>query len=152
MLRRTCGRLAPFGSPEASRIKREKTRRFLYDEDGNIHAGNYMKLFISRHGKEVAVVVGILVFIGSYDKVIHKLIIAENEAGKGLERRSEEEIRGMGKLKADRFLVKPQRYVDDPDYYNIPGKAGPRGKSCDLFVDDERSADMYSNRRGGRPM
>ena len=150
MLRRTafCLQRSVHSEKEKRRIKVEKTRAFLYDEQGNLIMSNYFVVLYRTFHKELKMLVAFLSSYVLYEIVVVKVIRMENQASRRLEKRSEDELRGTGKLRAERYLVKPQRFVEDPDYYDIPSASGPRAKACPLMVDDSFTAPGVSDRRG----
>lgn len=128
-------------------MNNERQRHILYDAKGNLKLGGlFYLLWEDFHKPLLYIICGIVVFCG-YNKALLALN-GDQARSEAVDHRSEAEARQSGKLKADRFLVKPKRQIDDPDFLNIPSYGGKGVYQSKLFEGDEASSDpLHSERR-----
>lgn len=109
----------------------------MYDEKGNLRFAGWCYVMWEEFQGPLLCVGGGLLFTYLYQTLVVKACEMEAEGAIALDRQSEQIARESGKLKADRYLTKPRRQIDDPDMYNIPSHSGS-GKEfrSKLFSDD----------------
>ncbi|KEG11049.1 hypothetical protein DQ04_03031070 [Trypanosoma grayi] len=133
---------------EQERISRERNRRILYDHEGNVKLWGLAFLCWEEFRVPILFATGCVVFFVAYNKLVYYLSSMEFATEKTLDEQSETSARQSGKLKADRYLVKPRRQVDDPDFLNIPSYGGKGVYSSKLFEDDSVSTDpLFAEKR-----
>ncbi|AIN95257.1 hypothetical protein LPMP_030230 [Leishmania panamensis] len=151
MLRRTArcamGNSRFSGSKERDRIEQERRRHVLYDAAGNLQIGGLLLLMYDDFKKPAAVGLAIAVFLYGYNRLLVHLSREEEAEGLRLDVQSEAVARQTGKLKADRYLVKPNRQIDDPDFFNIPALGGKGVNSSRLLSDDSVSSGTLHSER-----
>ncbi|RNF07729.1 hypothetical protein TraAM80_03175 [Trypanosoma rangeli] len=152
MLRRSrLGRLGNYrqhSDKERERIAQERQRRILYDHSGNVKFSGLLFLFWEEFRAPILCLAGGIAFVVGYNKLIYHLTLQESAQERELDRQSEANARMSGKLKGDRYLVKPLRQVEDPDFLNIPSHAGKGVYSSKLFAEDSAGTDpLFSERR-----
>ncbi|KAF5221747.1 hypothetical protein ECC02_005285 [Trypanosoma cruzi] len=152
MLRRSrlwrLGNYRQHSDKERDRIAQERQRRILYDHAGNVKLSGLLFLFWEEFRLPILCVAGGIVFLIGYNKLIYYLSAQEFAHEKSIDQQSEANARLSGKLKGDRYLVKPRRQLDDPDFLNIPSYAGKGVYSSKLFDDDSASTDpLFSEKR-----
>ncbi|CBH15329.1 uncharacterized protein TEOVI_000546000 [Trypanosoma equiperdum] len=133
---------------ERDRIARERQRHILYDNAGNVKLyGILFLLWEEFRVPIIAVATGFFVLL-AYNKIVLYYSARQLAGERELDQKSESEARLSGKLKGDRYLIKPWRQVEDPDFLNIPSYAGKGVYSSKLFEDDVASTDpLFSERR-----
>ncbi|KAG8347594.1 hypothetical protein ERJ75_001343500 [Trypanosoma vivax] len=137
-----------YNDRERDRIERERHRRILYDGAGNVRLQGLMSLLWEEVRVPVAIVVGVVAFMIAYNQLVLYLSAKELAGERELDASSEAMARSSGKLKGDRYLVKPWRQIEDPDFLNIPSHAGKGVYKSKLFEEDNTSADpLFSERR-----
>ncbi|RNF16932.1 uncharacterized protein Tco025E_05087 [Trypanosoma conorhini] len=152
MLRRTrlcrLGNYRQHSDKERERIAQERQRRILYDHSGNVKFAGLLFLLWEEFRVPILCFAGGILFLVGYNKLIYHLSSQESARERELDRRSEANARLSGKLKADRYLVKPRRQVEDPDFLDVPSHAGKGVYSSKLFAEDAASTDpLFSERR-----
>ncbi|KAG5508301.1 hypothetical protein JIQ42_08223 [Leishmania sp. Namibia] len=155
MLRRTVRRATGnshfSGGKERDRIEQERRRRLLYDAAGNLQVGGLLYIMYHDFKKPAAIGLGMVAFLYSYNRLIVHLSREEEAEGLRLDAQSEAMARQTGKLKADRYLIKPNRQIDDPDFLNIPAFGGRGVSSSRLLSDDTVSGGpLHSERNRSR--
>ncbi|KAG5487701.1 hypothetical protein LSCM1_08064 [Leishmania martiniquensis] len=151
MLRRTVQRAMGnshfSGGKERDRIEQERRRRLLYDAAGNLQIGGLLSLMYHDFKKPAAIGLGMAAFLYGYNRLIVCLSREEEAEGLRLDAESEAVARQTGKLKADRYLIKPNRQIDDPDFANIPAFGGKGVSSSRLLSDDSVSSGPLQSER-----
>lgn len=94
-----------------------------------------------------AIGVGALGLFYGYNRLIVYLSREEEAESVRLDQESEAAARESGKLKADRYLIKPTRQIDDPDYLNIPSFSGKGVYKSKLMADDDLSSGPLQSER-----
>ncbi|CAJ1985766.1 hypothetical protein conserved [Leishmania donovani] len=151
MLRRTArsamGNSRFSGSKERDRIEQERRRRLVYDAAGNLQLGGLLLMMYDDFKKPAAIGLGMVAFLYGYSRLVVHLSREEEAEGLWLDAQSEAVARQTGKLKADRYLVKPNRQIDDPDFLNIPAFGGRGVSSSKLLSDDSVSGGALHSER-----
>lgn len=146
-IRRAVGNSRYSGGKERDRIDQERRRRILYDAAGNLQLGGLLFMIYEDFRKPFAIGVGLLGLFYGYNRLLVYLSREEEDEGRRLDAASEEAARQSGKLKADRFLVKPNRQIDDPDFLDIPAFAGKGVNKSKLMSDDTVSSGPLHSER-----
>nr|CCC93510.1 unnamed protein product [Trypanosoma congolense IL3000] len=153
MLRRGCALRFVFSNRQHSdrerdRIARERQRRILYTAAGDVKLHGLLFLLWEEFRVPIVAVTAGVVFLVAYNRIVLYYSSLERAGERELDIKSEAGARQSGKLKSDRYLVKPWRQVDDPDFLNIPSHAGKGVYKSKLFEDDKPSTEpLYSERR-----
>ncbi|KPI85419.1 hypothetical protein ABL78_5509 [Leptomonas seymouri] len=151
MLRRTVRRAVSnngfIGGKERTRIEQERRRRVLYDSAGNLRLGGLLLLMYEDFRQPLAIGVGLLALFYGYNRLVVHLSRQQEDEGRRLDSASEQAARQSGKLKADRYLVKPMRQIDDPDMLNIPAYGGKGVSKSKLMSDDAVSSGALHDER-----
>lgn len=140
---RVMGQNAEFrkhASRESERIHNERRRRIIYDSQGNLQLGGLVFLLYEDFHKPFLLFCGALLLFYGYNRLLVFLSSGDDVRTANVDRHSEEAARKSGKLKSERYLVKPQRQIDDPDFLDIPAFAGKGTHHSKLFVDDDASS------------
>ncbi|KAL7697266.1 hypothetical protein N2W54_001567 [Lotmaria passim] len=145
--RRAIGNARYSGGKERDRIEQERRRRILYDSAGNLQLGGLLLMLYDDFHKPFAVGVGLIALFYGYNHLLVYLSREEEDEGRRLDAQSEEMARQTGKLKADRFLVKPSRQIDDPDFLDIPAFGGKGVNKSRLMSDDSVSSGPLHSER-----
>ncbi|KAH9599035.1 hypothetical protein LSM04_006177 [Trypanosoma melophagium] len=152
MLRRCC--LRRFGSHqqhsgrEQQRITRERQRRILYDAAGNVRLSGLLFLAWEDFHVPLLAIGGGLVLFVAYNRLVVWLAAREAAGERQLDAESEAAARESGRLKDERFLIKPRRQLEDPDFLNVPSYAGKGVYSSKLFTDETASSDpLFAEKR-----
>ncbi|CUG92733.1 Hypothetical protein, putative [Bodo saltans] len=144
MFRRNVRRLVNVnGDKDRERIHRERQRNMMYDRNGRVRWTGAAQLFYEEFKFPVQCIVGGLAFTYFYQKLIIYMCRRETAGAVALDRKSEEIARESGKLKSDRFLVKPRRQIDDPDMRDLPTHSGKSNFKSRLLYDDTYSAGTH---------
>lgn len=146
-LRRAVGNTQYSGGKERDRIRQERRRRILYDAAGNLQPGGLLLMLYEDFHRPAAVGVGLLAVFYGYNRLLVYLSRQEEDEGRRLDAASEAAARETGKLKSDRYLVKPNRQIDDPDFLDIPAFAGKGVSKSKLMKDDSVSSGPLHDER-----
>jgi hypothetical protein len=146
-LRRAVGNTRFSGGKEQDRIQQERRRRLLYDAAGNLKLSGLLLLMYEDFRKPFAIGVGFLLCFYGYNRLLVHLSREEEDEGRRLDAASEQAARQSGKLKAERYLVKPNRQIDDPDFLDIPAYAGKGVSKSRLMSDDAVSSGPLHDER-----
>lgn len=125
---------------ESSRMNNERRRRIIYDDKGNLNVGGLCYMLWEDFHQPVLIFASGLVLFYGYQRLIAYLSGDDDVRTANIDRLSEEQARASGKLKSERFLVKPSRQIDDPDFLDIPSFGGKNTHKSALFVDDDVSS------------
>ncbi|KAG5511889.1 hypothetical protein JKF63_07714 [Porcisia hertigi] len=146
-VRRAMGNSHFSGGKERDRIEQERRRRLVYDAAGNLQLGGLLLVMYDDFKKPAAIGLGVVALCYSYVRLLVYLSREEEAEGLRLDAQSEAMARQTGKLKADRYLIKPNRQIDDPDFLNIPAFGGKGVGTSKLLRDDSLSSgDLHSER------
>ncbi|ORC93315.1 uncharacterized protein TM35_000011920 [Trypanosoma theileri] len=133
---------------EQQRITRERQRRILYDAAGNVRLSGLFFLAWEEFRRPLLAVGGGLFLFVAYNRLVVWLSQREAAAERLLDAESEAAARESGRLRGERFLVKPRRQMEDPDFLNVPSYAGKGVYSSKLFTDDTASSDpLFAEKR-----
>ncbi|KPA73592.1 hypothetical protein ABB37_09724 [Leptomonas pyrrhocoris] len=146
-VRRAVGNTRFSGGKERDRIEQERRRRILYDAAGNLQLGGLLLMMYEDFRKPFAIGVGLLALFYGYNRLLVYLSRQDEEECRRLDLASEQAARQSGKLKADRYLVKPSRQIDDPDFLDIPAYAGKGVNRSKLMSDDAVSGGPMHDER-----
>lgn len=138
-MRRTA-RCLVYGDKDRERLHRERQRQMMYDRNGRIRWAGAAQLFYEEFRFPVMCIVGAVTFTYLYQKLIVYMCRRETEGAVALDRQSESIARESGKLKSDRYLVKPRRQIDDPDMREMPAHSGKSDFKSRLLYDDTYSS------------
>ncbi|EPY42026.1 hypothetical protein AGDE_01897 [Angomonas deanei] len=144
MFRRTVRRLQSSknfhqSDRERGRMNDARRRETIYDAQGNLIFSGLLKTMWEDYKTPFLCIVGFFSFTFVYNRLIVHLNQGERRRVVAMDKASEEQQRRTGKLQADRYLVKPTRQTDDPDFLNIPSFAGKGVYKSALFTDDALS-------------
>lgn len=135
----TGGKYRQHVDKESERIHREQRRRILYDAQGNLLlSGLAYVLWVDFH-KPAAIILASLGAFYGYNRALVYLSRGDEDRVRALDSQSEAYARQSGKLKSDKYLVKPSRQIDDPDFLNIPAFGGKAVYQSKLMTDDSAS-------------
>lgn len=130
---------AQHGAQQSERIRRQNIRQTLYDSDGNLRVGRLLCMLWNDGRKPFLWTIGIALGFYGYQRLIVYLSLEEVKRQKLIDQQSEAYARQTGKLRSDRYLVKPRRQIDDPDFLNVPSHAGKGVYSSKLFTEETSS-------------
>eukprot|EP00758_Cryptobia_borreli_P010067 Tbor_TRINITY_DN5534_c1_g1::TRINITY_DN5534_c1_g1_i1::g.12595::m.12595 len=157
MMRRTIHHLSRHNRirREEERIRMEAEHRKLYDTRGNLQIGAFILKLWEEFGLGVKVFAGFCVGMYAYQKVLIWVLQKENDGAKNLSEEIEKEIRDTTKnFKGDRYIARPARQIDDPDFFNVPAysitndQEAARKYRPKLFDDDSLSSgNLQDDRR-----
>ena len=108
---------------DSDRMGREATHRTMYDSHGNINPAGYAKVLWIEFGPLIKIVTGVIVGWYFFDKALIYTLRSENEGKKQIAEKIEEELREHPGYRGDRFISRPARIIEDPDFYRIPAHA-----------------------------
>ncbi|KAK7195245.1 hypothetical protein NESM_000450000 [Novymonas esmeraldas] len=146
-VRRAVGNSRYTGGKERDRIEQERRRRLLYDAAGNLQLGGLARMLYDDLHWPAAIGVGVLLGFYGYNRLLVHLASEAEAEERRLDAASEAAARQSGKLKGDRYLVKPKRQIDDPDFLRIPAYAGTGVNTSALLSDDSVSSGELHNER-----
>ncbi|EPY32766.1 hypothetical protein STCU_02671 [Strigomonas culicis] len=126
----------------------ERRRHMVYDEKGNVKLwGLAVAVWDEFRFPLLCLFGGVGGFV-AYQRLVLWAMRGDGTHRRELDHQSEVYARASGKLRSDRFLVKPERQIDDPDMMNIPAFAGKGVYKSKLFDKDEfAGGDLQDERR-----
>lgn len=124
---------------EKERLYQERQRHILYTSDGRLRWRGVLRVVGELAYKPALWCGAAAVCSYAYLRIV-VLLNAQTDAERvRLDRESETKMRATGKLKAERYLVKPGRQIEDPDFLHLPSHSGKNVYRSQLLTDDSVS-------------
>ena len=134
---------------DQARKEKEKARQMMYDKNGNVVARGWLRVQWNSF-KDILIPAGVFlalfVVLSRFSNWVGK---RQTELHEDFERKSEENARSVGKLKGERYLLKPTRVIDDPDFLHPPARSGLQARPSKLFDNDDFTT-QYAERSRAR--
>ena len=123
---------------------REYQRNLLYDQDGNLKIAGLLHVLYVDFKKPVGIFLACAISFYVYEKIVLTMSAEETRGAVLLDQQSEQVMKETGKLKSEKYLVKPRRVIEDPDFYDkMPSYASKGEVSSRLFKDDDSGSNKY---------
>ena len=95
----------------------------MYDSRGNIYLPGFAKVLWDEFGVFIKIIGGVLGGWYCFDKALIYSLKSENEGKRQIAEKLEEEIREHPRFRGERYISRPARIIEDPDFYRIPAHA-----------------------------
>lgn len=140
------------GAYEQNYRENLKMRAALWDAQGRFTPLSALKYFWGAFGFGTKLVLGGIIILIIYSRVVNWTSRYYQNRFDGLMKAREDYLVSTGKLKHPKYLVNPQRQIDDPDANNIPcytiHEDDPDGKKVysRSFFDEYYEDDLHSDK------